>query len=107
MATTMKSNTKHSANVTTDHDKIRSWAEDRGAHPACVRGTGGKGDVGMIRLDFPGYSGEGKLEEITWDEWFEEFDKKKLALLYQETTAEGQKSNFNKLVSREEAHSKH
>lgn len=54
----------------------------------------------MIRLDFPGYSGEGKLEEIGWDEFFEEFDKKDLALLYQETTAAGEKSNFNKLVSR-------
>lgn len=66
-----------------------------------MRGTGGKGDVGMIRLDFPGYSGEGKLEKICWDDWFEEFDKKNLALLYQETTAGGEKSNFNKLVSRD------
>lgn len=98
MATTTKSKSK--SNVTSDHQAIRRWAEERGAHPACVKGTGGKGDVGMIRLDFPGYSGEDKLQEITWDEWFEEFDQKDLALLYQETTAEGQKSNFNKLVSR-------
>lgn len=103
MATTTKSKgkSKSKSNATTDHETIRQWAEDRGAHPACVRGTGGKGDVGMIRLDFPGYSGEGKLEEISWDDWFEEFDKKKLALIYQETTAEGEKSNFNKLVSRD------
>jgi hypothetical protein len=96
---------EHSAksNATTDHETIRKWAEDRGAHPACVRGTGGRGDVGMIRLDFPGYSGADSLEEISWDEFFEEFDKKGLALLYQEETAAGQKSNFNKLVSRETA----
>src|SRR2546430_13602510 len=36
--------------------------------PACVRGTGGKDDVGMIRLDFPGYSGEESLEEIRSEE---------------------------------------
>jgi len=101
MASTTKSESK--AKVTTDHEEIRQWAEERGAHPACVKGTGGKGDVGMIRLDFPGYSGEGKLEEITWDEFFEEFDKKDLALLYQETTAHGERSNFNKLVSRDTA----
>ena len=52
----------------------------------------------MIRLDFPGYSGADSLEEISWDEWFEKFDENGLALIYQEKTAEGQTSNFNKLV---------
>jgi len=65
-----------------------------------VRKTGGKGDVGMIRLDFPGFSGENSLQEITWDDWFEAFDENKLALIVQETTADGQQSNFNKLVRR-------
>jgi hypothetical protein len=89
----------------TDHDEIRSWAEERGAKPACVRGTGGRGDTGMIRLDFPGFSGEGKLQEISWDEWFRSFDENNLALIVQDRTAGGQKSNFNKLVSRETAES--
>ena len=88
------------ATATTDHEQIRQWAEERGAKPSCVRGTGGKGDTGMIRLDFPGYSGGDSLEEISWDEWFEKFDEQGLALLHQESTAAGQKSNFNKLVSR-------
>src|SRR2546430_4865445 len=74
--------------------------------PACVRGTGGKDDVGMIRLDFPGYSGEESLEEISWDEWFDKFDERGLALMVQETTAGGERSNFNKLVSRETASAK-
>ena len=47
-----------------------------------------------------GYSGEGKLEEISWEEFFEKFDEQELALVYQEKTADGKKSNFNKLVSR-------
>jgi len=89
-----------SATPTTDHDEIRRWAEDRGAEPACVKGTRGRGGTCMIRLDFPGYSGEDSLEHISWDEWFENFDKNRLALLKQEKTARGQKSNFNKLVSR-------
>jgi hypothetical protein len=66
-----------------------------------VRGTGGGQDVGMIRLDFPGYSGAQSLEHIDWDEWFQKFDDNDLALLVQNKTARGQKSNFNKLVSRE------
>jgi ferritin-like metal-binding protein YciE len=93
----------HAAHPLTDHEEIRRWAEDRNAKPACVRGTGGGGDTGMIRLDFPGYSGRESLEEISWDDWFEKFDANNLALVVQETTTRGQKSNFNKIVSRESA----
>lgn len=89
--------------VTTDHDEIRRWAEERGAKPSAVIRTEHGDDPGIIRLDFPGYSGEGSLEEISWDEWFRKFDERNLALLYQEHTAGGEKSNFNKIVSRETA----
>jgi ferritin-like metal-binding protein YciE len=87
--------------VMIDHDEIRRWAEERGAHPACVRGTGGEGDTGMIRLDFPGFTGEQSLQPISWDEWFDKFDKNNLALVAQDLTAKGEKSNFNKIVGRE------
>lgn len=89
------------SHTSVDHEEIRNWAEERGAHPACVRGTGKKGDVGMIRLDFPGYTGDDKLQPISWDEWFDRFDENGLALVFQEKTAGGERSNFNKLVSRE------
>lgn len=91
------------AKSTTDHDFIQRWAEERGAKPTAVKGTGGGDDPGLIRLDFPGYSGEGKLEPISWDQWFEKFDEAGLALVYQDETAEGEPSNFNKLVKRETA----
>lgn len=87
--------------MVTDHEEIKRWAEERGAYPTCVRGTGDKDDTGMIRLDFPGYTGEDKLQPVSWEDWFEKFDEKNLALLVQDKTARGQKSNFNKLVSRE------
>jgi hypothetical protein len=48
-----------SARLLTDHEEIRNWAEERGGMPAGVKGTGGDGGVGMVRIDFPGYSGEG------------------------------------------------
>ena len=92
-----------SAEPITDHRKIQEWAKERGAKPACVRGTGGKNDPGMIRLDFPGFSGGESLQEISWDEWFQAFENNNLALLVQEETADGKKSNFNKLVSRSTA----
>ena len=92
-----------SARPITDHDEIRRWAGERGARPARVRGTGSDDDIGMIRLDFPGYSGGESLEEISWDDWFEKFDDSKLALLVQDQTAGGEQSNFNKLVTRDGA----
>jgi hypothetical protein len=85
-----------SATTTTDHDKIREWAEARGGHPAMVK-TGGDG--GILRIDFG--EPEETLEEVTWDEFFEVFDERNLAFLY-EDKAEGGKSRFNKFVSRTE-----
>ncbi len=103
MSKTTKHEEDHSSHYTTDHEEIQKWAESRGAKPAAVKRTGGKDDVGLLRLDFPGYSGGDSLEHITWEEFFEKFDESGLALLYQEHTAAGEKSNFNKLVSRETA----
>jgi hypothetical protein len=85
--------------VTTDHQRIRKWVEERKGKPASVKGTG-NGGAGILRIDFPGYSGEQSLEEISWDEFFEKFEEKNLAFLYQDTI-QGEKSRFFKLVSRE------
>lgn len=87
---------------TTDHETIRHWAEERGGHPAAVKDTQGGGQAGILRIDFPDYSGEESLEEISWDEFFGKFDDSHLLFVYQETTKSGQKSNFNKLVSGED-----
>lgn len=89
-----------SAKTTTDHDTIRKWAEARNAKPSTVSRTGKEDDPGILRLNFPGYSGNDSLKEIPWDEWFRKFDEQNLALLFQETTKSGEPSNFNKLVSR-------
>jgi ferritin-like metal-binding protein YciE len=90
--------------VLTYPEEIRQWAEERGARPACVQGTGGKGDVGMIRLEFGGpFGNDDKLQEISWDDWSREFQDRDLALIVQEKTARGQKSNFNKLISKQTA----
>jgi hypothetical protein len=93
------------AKITTDHDQIRKWAEARGGKPATVRSTHSKQGTGIIRLEFPDapHAKDQNLEEISWEEFFEKFDESDLALLYQEETASGERSNFNKLVGRETA----
>ncbi len=94
----------HASQMTTDHETIRRWAEARGGKPSRVKRTGSKkGDPGIIRIDFPGYSGEESLEPISWEEFFNKFDESKLALVYQEETASGERSNFDKLVRRDAA----
>jgi hypothetical protein len=93
------------AQVTTDHDEIRKWVEACSGRPAAVRSTQSKDGTGIIRIEFPNAPNakDDNLEEITWDEFFEKFDESNLALLYQEETASGQRSNFNKLAGRETA----
>ncbi len=87
--------------TTTDHKTIQKWSEARGGKPATVKSTEKDGEAGVLRIDFPGYSGAGSLEEISWDEFFEKFDEKNLAFLYQEHTSSGEESRFFKLVSRD------
>lgn len=55
---------------TKDHDEIRQWAESRGAVPS---------EVASTHSD-------------------EKFEENNLCLVYQDKTASGRKSNFNKLV---------
>ncbi|HEX3431282.1 MAG TPA: hypothetical protein VHT03_10380 [Rhizomicrobium sp.] len=86
------------AKVTTDHDTIKSWAEKRGGHPATVKKTEQKHEPGLLRIEFD--SDEQALEDISWDEFFEKFDEKDLAFLYQDKTASGKTSRFHKFISR-------
>ncbi|WP_437534631.1 hypothetical protein WME79_10660 [Sorangium sp. So ce726] len=93
---------EHASHMTIDHDEIRAWVEARGGHPATVARTEKEGEPGVLRIDFPGYSGEDTLEEISWDDFFDKFESSHLAFVYQEAKASGEPSYFSKLVSRPE-----
>lgn len=87
------------SHTTTDHKVIQEWIEKRNGRPACVKGTGDDKDPGLLRIDFN--EKEDRLEEISWDEFFDKFEENKLALLYQVETAGGQESRFFKFVKRD------
>ncbi len=87
--------------TTTDHKIIQRWVEERDGKPTSVKGTERDGEAGLLRIDFPGYSGGDRLEEISWDEFFKKFDEKNLAFLYQEHTSSGEESRFFKLIGRD------
>lgn len=84
-----------------NHEEIRRWARERGAEPSTVRRTEEDDNASIIRLDFPGLSVQGLLEEISWDEWFRDFDENDLALIVEDEIANGHSRNFYKLVARE------
>lgn len=92
--------------TTTNHDEIRTWVEEREGQPARIKDTGDDNSPGVLRIDYPGFSGEGTLEAITWEEFFEAFDENNLAFLYQEQTKDGEISRFSKLIDRDSTEEK-
>ena len=90
------------ADVLTDHQQIRKWVEQHGGKPAAVDRTHQGDDVGIIRIMFPKapHSEHAHLVEISWDEFFREFEERKLALLYDP------KSLFSKIIGRDTVESR-
>jgi hypothetical protein len=78
--------------ATRDREAIRSWARLHDAEPATGEATtsgpsivdvndGGAG----IRFNFPGF---GRFRPISWDEWFDHFDRYHLMFVYADEPAE-------------------
>lgn len=71
---------------TRDHELIKQWAEKRQATPATGEQTGSgpatfnvnDGGAG-IRFNFPG---TGSFRPISWEEWFENFDRHECAFVH-------------------------
>ena len=97
-----KKKSDHESHVTTDHEEITRWVEERNGQPAIVKGTE-NGKSALLRIDYPGFTGEETLEAVSWGEFFRIFDENKLAFLYQERTADGDLSRFSKLIDRDQA----
>jgi len=84
------------AAATTDHETIRKWVEKRDGRPAVVRTSENGG--GILRIDFG--EREENLEAVEWDEFFQIFERNKLAFLHQDKARDGAMSRFNKFVER-------
>jgi hypothetical protein len=91
-----------SARTTTNHDEIRQWVEKRGGKPAVVAKTESKsGSGGVLRIDYdePGGNDDDRLHRITWNEFFEIFDRSNIAFLYDPEVD----SRFSKFIEKEAA----
>lgn len=80
---------------TTHHTVIKQWAEARGATPATVAGTEHTDHLGVLRFDFGGHNEN--LRPVSWQEWFDTFDSRRLNFIYQEERTDGRRSNFFRL----------
>ena len=83
--------------ATTHHEVIKRWAEERDGTPATVEGTEHGDRLGVLRFDFGGDSEN--LRHVSWEEWLETFDARRLNFIYQEQTSDGRQSNFFRLES--------
>lgn len=87
--------------VTTNHEVIRRWAQARDAVPAAVTGTEHGDTPGVLAFDFPPHGDNPDLRPVSWEEWFDTFDRRKLNFLFEERLADGRQSNFFRLESPE------
>jgi hypothetical protein len=74
--------------ATRDHDAVRRWAATHSAEPATGEATASGPavltvrDTGPgIRFNFPGFA---RFRPISWDEWFDNFDRYDLVFVYEE-----------------------
>src|SRR4051812_46678914 len=55
-----------SAKLTIDHKEIQRWVEARNGSPAVVKRTHRTGEAeGILRIDFPGFSGAKTLDHVS------------------------------------------
>lgn len=87
--------------TTHDHKTIQEWAEGREGIPSKIKNTGKEDDDGVLRIHFPKHSAaDDRFEEISWEDFFKNFDENDLDLLYQDKKADGEISTFHKFVAR-------
>jgi hypothetical protein len=92
------------SSITTDHDEIRRWAQERGGTPVIVRDTTSLSPgEGYLHLEFPGYSRGENAEKVSWDQFFSTFEERNLAFQYQEERPTGTETYNFKLIDRDDA----
>ena len=78
--------------LTADHAEIRRWVEDHGGRPGLVDAAGGRD---RLAIAFDG----GSDRAVSWEEFFERFDRESLAFAY-DPDGNGDATATAKLVSR-------
>jgi hypothetical protein len=86
--------------ITTDHETIREWVENRGGTPAHTSGRGDD-DASSLYIVREDEEMEG-LEPISWDDFFETFEAEGLAFVHQDRDVGETDEWLYDLIDREE-----
>lgn len=81
---------------TTDHETIQSWALSHDGIPTVIEDTEDGPGQGVLRIHFPNNSSDYNFNEISWEQFFQQFEDNGLAFLYQDK----EDSTFHKFVNR-------
>ena len=81
--------------ITIDHELIVAWARRRRAVPSTY-----EGDERPWPLKFSVGSIAAGLVEISWDTFFEEFERANLAFVYRDAGPDGELDDFHEFVNR-------
>ena len=87
--------------VTTDRDEISRWAKERNGRPVSVSHDPLNPNGSRIQIDFLYDKYDDNVCQISWEEFFDVFDREELALVYQTETEGGRLSRFGRIVRRE------
>lgn len=78
--------------LTADHAEIRRWVEEHGGYPGLVEAADGRERLAVA-------FGSDDERRLSWEEFFERFDREALALVY-DPDGNGEALASAKLVSR-------
>src|SRR6476619_1962060 len=81
--------------ITIDHQVVFAWAQRRGARPSTI-----EGDERPWPLFFNFNIADGELKEISWDRFFEEFERANLAFVYRDATPNVELDDWHEFVKR-------
>jgi hypothetical protein len=86
--------------ATTDHEMIRLWVRERGGAPAMVRRID-QPDEGALAINFPNDGSDQPIIDISWSDFFERFDDRKLAFVYRVSLPDAEDAHVYQLVDRD------
>lgn len=96
----MKPVTEPKPRVTADHKEIRKWAEARGGQAAVIKNAVGAATPGEPRFKFAAEE-DRMLGAVAWEDFFREFDRRKLAMLYISHPESEDEDTFFRFVDRD------
>lgn len=86
--------------TTVDHNEIMEWAKERGGVPAFFMETDDADVEPKMVMNFAAGEMDERIQEMTWELFFEEFEGRKLAFKYKKVNPDGRSSTTCEFVNR-------